>query len=227
MKNQKRFDNQNIHSNQNLAKPSESLGNHNDTFIWEKFKEGDEDALVYIYQKYADGLINYGYRFCRNRELLKDAMQELFFNLIKNRKNLSATTNIKFYLFKSFRRKIIEKLNSKSNLNLALENFENEVITELNPESIFIEEQLDQNQKKLLQKALEQLSPVQKEIICLYFFEGFSYDKIAQIFEYKNTRSVRNLVYRAIEKMIEFINGSGHSINSLLILICLNQVFQA
>jgi RNA polymerase sigma-70 factor (ECF subfamily) len=129
-------------------------------------------------------------------------------------------------LFKSFRRKVIEKAKLKPQQSLDLDLHEHNAVTILNPESIFIDEQLDRRQKLLLSKALEQLSPVQKEVICLYFFEGFSYEKIAEIFEYSHTRSVRNLVYKAIEKMTDYINDSGLQLDSIILLVSFNYIFQ-
>jgi len=177
--------------------------------IWKDFKSGNEASLVYIYRTYADILFKYGQQFCKDKELLKDSLQELFLDLIKNRENLGDTSSIKFYLFKSFRRKIAKKSNRDLNLHLDIDEHIDSIVVKIDPETIFIEDQINEQKKNLLKKAIDELNPIQKEAICLYFFEGFSYEKIAEIFEYSNVKSVRNMIYRAIEDMTIFIKKSG------------------
>ena len=177
--------------------------------IWKDFKSGNEASLVYIYRTYADILFKYGQQFCKDKELLKDSLQELFLYLIKNRENLGDTSSIKFYLFKSFRRKIAKKSNRDLNLHLDIDEHIDSIVVKIDPETIFIEDQINEQKKNLLKKAIDELNPIQKEAICLYFFEGFSYEKIAEIFEYSNVKSVRNMIYRAIEDMTIFIKKSG------------------
>ncbi len=185
--------------------------------IWEDFKLGSETALVYIYRTYADILFKYGQQFCKDKELLKDSLQELFLDLIKNRENLSNTSSIKFYLFKSFRRKIAKKANRNLNLHLDIDEHIDSIVVKMDPETIFIEDQMNQQKQDLLKKAIEELNPIQKEAICLYFFEGFSYAKIAEIFDYSNVKSVRNMIYRAIEDMTIFIKKSGIVLELILL----------
>lgn len=71
----------------------------NDRELWDSFKAGDDRAFSQIYETYADLLFSYGMRFTSNREIVRDTLQELFIKLYKNRKNLSTTDHIKFYLF--------------------------------------------------------------------------------------------------------------------------------
>src|SRR5690606_41088830 len=52
-------------------------------------------------------LLNYGYKITSDRTLIEDSIQDLFFELWKNRANISETTSIRFYLFKALRYKIV------------------------------------------------------------------------------------------------------------------------
>lgn len=194
----------------------------NESLIWENFKQGNEEALIYIYRNYADTLFRYGRQFCSDRELLKDALQELFFDLIKNRKKLGKTTSIKFYLFRSFRRKIAKKMNQRDHDFADIDDHADQLVINLNPETIFIADQINENQKKLLDQAINQLNGKQKEAIYLYFFEGFSYEKIAEIFELQNIKSARNMVYRAIDSMTAFIKKSGAHLETFLLIFLIN-----
>ncbi|MEM1135004.1 MAG: hypothetical protein AAGI07_04130, partial [Bacteroidota bacterium] len=82
-----------------------------DVDIWASFKKGDEEAFLYIYNKYFYDLMNYGIQFSQDIELLKDCIQDLFISLRKKRESLGDISySIKSYLFKSLKRSIIKKL---------------------------------------------------------------------------------------------------------------------
>jgi hypothetical protein len=74
--------------------------------IWQNFKDGEEKAFIWIYKTYFDTLYNYGRQFDLDTEFVKDQIQDLFIYIRNNRKQLADVKSIKFYLFKSLRKKI-------------------------------------------------------------------------------------------------------------------------
>src|SRR5215210_4417778 len=87
--------------------------NSNDTLdseIWIRFKSGDKKALSYIYTRYFEKLYNYGSRITKDFGLTEDSIQDLFVEFWNKREEMSDVKNIRFYLYKSLRRKIIYKL---------------------------------------------------------------------------------------------------------------------
>jgi RNA polymerase sigma-70 factor (ECF subfamily) len=67
-------------------------------------------------------------------------------------------------------------------------------------EEILIRVQGDQEMNQRLHSALTKLSPKQKEFVKLKFFEGLTYDEIAE----KHTQSVKtcyNVIYDAIKSL--------------------------
>ena len=54
--------------------------------------------------------------YSRDRELVKDCIHDLIFDLYKYRKNLAENDNIRNYLFKSLKRKVLAS--GKKNLRL-------------------------------------------------------------------------------------------------------------
>ena len=81
-----------------------------DQEIWKAFKEGNEVAFAHIYNLYFSVLYRYGSQFSRDRNFIKDAIQDLFMELLRKRTRLSDTNSIKYYLFKSLKITIINKL---------------------------------------------------------------------------------------------------------------------
>ena len=71
--------------------------------IWNSFLKGEEDAFDKIYSFYYKNLYEYGMRKYNNEIIVQDAIQNLFVRLWANRKGLSKTTNIKYYLFSSLK----------------------------------------------------------------------------------------------------------------------------
>ena len=80
--------------------------------LWRAFKSGDQAAFARMYQCYSRVLYGYGFRVTHDAALIEDCIQDLFIELWRTRENLSDTTSIKFYLFRSLRRRISRTINA-------------------------------------------------------------------------------------------------------------------
>ena len=172
----------------------------NDKKIWEDFRTGDSYALSHIFYQQVDVLFRYGCKFTPDKELIKDTIQDLFFDLIRTRKNLGDTDNIRFYLIKSFRRKLFRNLNSSKNLNA------NDEIIEVQANIIYsVEEELIgredlSEREQIVRMALKEISPKQREILFYRFNCEFEYDQICEIMSLKYD-SARKQVFRALKAL--------------------------
>src|SRR5690554_6494925 len=101
-----------------------------DKEIWNDFRKGKNYALSHIYHQHVQSLFRYGRKFSSDDELIKDTIQDLFFDLIRTRENLGETDNICFYLMRSFRRKLAKNLKNNFPLDFS-EDFD------LTPEIIY------------------------------------------------------------------------------------------
>jgi RNA polymerase sigma factor (sigma-70 family) len=70
----------------------------------------------------------------------------------------------------------------------------------ISAEMRLIDGQLDHHKRKLLEKKLNELPPLQREALILYFYEGLKYQQIAEMLGIK-TKSSRELVYRATNSL--------------------------
>lgn len=177
----------------------------NDVNIWRMFKQGDNDAFSAIYNNHSKRLYLYGLKITRNRTLIEDTLQDLFYELFRNRKSIGETDNILSYLLTSFRRKLFRKLKSEFRYDLTDETpeYQFDVMYSIEHEIVLDEGKNQRN--KLFINALEQLSPRQKEAIYLKFTNGLGYEEISGILE-MSTESCRNLIYRAIKALKEGIH---------------------
>ena len=172
--------------------------------IWEAFKSGNESAFIYIYETYFDVLFVYGCQFTRNEDIVKDAIQDLFIEIRKNRGRLGKTDSIKFYLYKSLKRTVIKACGQWYNRCEGIDN-NTAFGFVFSHEQILIERQLDEEKTKKLNKAIQSLSPRKREIIYYFYYEGLSYQQIQELMEMSHVRSVRNLLYKALDFLREQI----------------------
>ena len=177
---------------------------HEDTAIWKAFKNGSESAFIHIYEAYFDKLFIYGSQFTSDKGRVKDAIQDLFIDLRKNRARLGDTTSIKFYLFKCLKRWIIKESGHWFN---KCEEFSGDMAFHftLSHEQVLIDRQLDEDKTIRLNKALAELSPRKREVIYYFYYEGMSYLQIKELMNMSHVKSVRNLLYKAIDFLRENI----------------------
>jgi len=171
-----------------------------DKKIWDDFRSGESYALSHIYYKYVQLLFGYGKNFMKDDDLIKDSIQDMFFDLIKSRQNIGETDNIKFYLLRSLRRKLVYNL-KKQNLsyfrkseNMWYAAYDDSV------ESNYIEEEKRQYRDKTIKEALQVLTPKQREILYYRYICEFEYEQICEIMSIKYD-SARKQVCRAIKEL--------------------------
>lgn len=185
-----------------LAKDSDLIAD--DAVVWSFFKSGNESAFIKIYENNFDKLYSYGLRISKDRDLVKDAIQDLFIDLRKKRNTLGNTDNIKFYLFKCLKRRIIKE-SGKWYANLEDVNDNYFFSFNFSHEHHLIKRQIDEEQVSKLDAAIKKLSPRKKEVIYYFFYEGLSYQQIQEIMGLENVKSARNLIYKALDFLREVL----------------------
>lgn len=176
--------------------------NKTDKEIWKAFKSGSEVAFIYIYRTYFNTLYRYASQFCRDRDTIKDAIQDLFIELLNKRNKLSDTTSIKFYLFKSIKINLISKFKvRKIDYYSEIKGFD--FGFSMSVEEVIINQQLDEDKKKRIADALQKLRRKQREIIYYYYFENLTFPEIASLLNFSNPKSAQNLLYSALTLLKE------------------------
>lgn len=166
---------------------------------WEQLRKGDKQALFDLYSHTYFHLVRFGLRVTANDELVKDCVTQLFFQLWDKHTRLNAVTQVRAYLFTSLRRMLLDKLDRHSKTDAAINRLSvKEEHEELSYEEIIIQVQHDEELKQKLYKAMEQLTPKQKELVRLMFFEGLNYEQVAA----RTSQSIKtayNTIYNAIQ----------------------------
>jgi RNA polymerase sigma factor (sigma-70 family) len=162
-------------------------------------------------------------RKLQNEELVRDYVHDLFVKLWMNRTTTGTTDNIRYYLLASLRNFILNQTTKKSNLYYVdMEEAESFHITFNAEIEITKLEQTDEQAQKVLQ-ALNQLSPRQKEVLYLRYFEELEYNEIAAMMDI-SVKGVYKLNSRALETLRGILDMPNSSIISLILLLRLKGI---
>jgi len=174
---------------------------NSDTLLWNDFIKGNEDAFRLIYNSYVRSLFKFGCNFTQDEALVKDCIHDVFIDLTKYRSGLSATNNIRLYLYKSLKRKIIHTIN-KNGMFGTIDPEKLPFHYSISVEDELIVNELEKHRYQQLDKAMLTLSPRQKEAIYLKFVSELSYEELSKVMKL-NYQSARNLVFKGLEKLRE------------------------
>jgi RNA polymerase sigma factor (sigma-70 family) len=168
-----------------------------DEELWEEFRQGDRAAYQKLYSKYLSDLYYYGYKIVPDKAMVTDQIQDLFIDLWKYKDNLSRIKNIKHYLYRCLRNRIIKEKSQNRYVVYDMEREYGNDLMVLPLENNIIESQTNSDTKDKLQKAFLALSKRQREVINLLFYEKFSYEEVADIMSI-NLRSVYTLAWKSL-----------------------------
>lgn len=170
---------------------------------WTEFIGGSETAFDFLYDKYFALLYGYGMQFCTDKSVIKDCIQDLFIELWSKKSRLTTVKSVKYYLYKSLRRKIIKTISQKDSLSLEHEMLpvEFNLQTAFSGEAAMMEKEVIQDNERKIQWALKRLTARQKEAVFLKFYENLSYHEIASIMNLTDAKYARKLIYRSLVEL--------------------------
>lgn len=167
-----------------------------EALLWSRLKTGDQAALGELYDRHARVLHRYGRRIVHDDPTIWDAVHDVFVDLWKYRQTLTVEGDGRFYLFRALRNRLVRQVTEAAR-------WADEPLDPpdaLRQDADWLEEPADAETSRKLRRALQALSPRQREIIQLRFFDDRSYDEIAGMLGI-NKQSVHNLVFRALESL--------------------------
>ena len=158
-----------------------------------------------MYNEHFALLNNYGYKFTRDVSLIEDSVHDLFVRLWATRQNLGNPVSVRNYLFKSLRHILLRKMQKKARLSERLreEYYQFQVSFVQHPPASMEDKELQQQVRCII----DGLPARQQEIIYLRFYEGLSYDEIADIMSI-SVSSTYKLLYKALNNLQASMGGS-------------------
>lgn len=140
------------------------IDNHTNAELFALLKKKDGSAFTAIYDRYHKLLYVVAYKYLKDEEYAKDAVQQIFLKLWESHAVLSININLKNYLFTMLKNHVLNEI--RNNLTALEKNYE------LSQSSVEYEEEIiarleDKELKYQLYQAINNL-PVQKKQVCLY-----------------------------------------------------------
>lgn len=145
---------------------------------------------------YADGIYRFALKVIKDSELAKDIVQESFEKLWKNKEAVENSKS-KSYLYTVAYNSMIDKIRK----NKKVEKYADELYNKSNSIN---HDYSDLNE--LLHRAAERLPDVQRSVLLLRDYEGYSYEEIENITGLSLSQ-VKVYIYRARLQMRQFIGS--------------------
>ncbi|GAB3574003.1 hypothetical protein GCM10027578_36020 [Spirosoma luteolum] len=148
-------------------------------------------------------MFNYATRFTKDRDLIKDCIQDLFLELWNRRGVIVETPYVTIYLIKAFRNNLFRRIRRETARPvLSGEGVEWETATadDLTADFKWIADETLASTEQHLRRAVDQLPKRQQEVVFLKFYEGLTNDDIAQVMAIEK-QTVANFLYRAVTQL--------------------------
>jgi RNA polymerase sigma-70 factor (ECF subfamily) len=144
---------------------------------------------------YANRVCRFADRLLCNREMAKDITQDAFTKLWENKSKVELS-KVKSWLFTVAYRDSLKQLESQKRTSYEIEDLELSIETNTN------------NLTEVLEMGMDTLSDIQKSVLLLRDYEGYSYEEIAEISSLTESQ-VKVYIFRARQKMKDFIKNTN------------------
>ena len=164
--------------------------------LWEELLQGDLNALEQIYTSFHSELYHYALKITSQVDLAEDALQDVFVDIWTYRSKLGSIHSVQAYLLRSVRNQCLKLLKRQ-------QRFTN--IDEAGSFDLILPEELqlvDPSQaiKQAIMEGMTKLSPRQREVIYLKYYNNLDYEELAEVLEI-NYQSVINHIHKAMLKL--------------------------
>ena len=172
---------------------------------YRRFLDGDDNGITEIVENYKDGLILYLNGYVKNIFVAEELTEDTFFRLMIKKPKYSGKSTFKSWLYAIGRNVAVDYIRHNSKiLNVPIDDVENYLIEEQSLEQAYIKEE----NKIIVNKALNELIPEYRNVLWLTYFEEFSNKETAIILK-KTERQIKNLLYRARKALKSKLEKEG------------------
>lgn len=182
-----------------------SFDSLSDAQVWRALKQGDKGALECLFFRHHPDLYRYAVKLVANKAMAEDHIQALFLKIWEHRENLGDVKGVKTYLWTALRRSLLKEQQDRRKRSPMKSSERLGEPLQFSAEEIHINRQQLAEVEANLKKALNKLTPKQKEVLYLKFFNGMSYDEIEQIMgiSYQTARNYVSEGLKALKVVLE------------------------
>lgn len=177
-----------------------------------RISQGDRDAFAQLYRLYLNNLYRYIYSLCYVKETSEEIVQDVFFNIWKNRENLVNIISIKAYLYRSAKNQLFNQIQRSKVETRALE----QIISKSSPVENYTDNLLIYGEYyQIAQNAIDLLPEKRKQIFKLRLNDNLSLDEIASKLSISKS-VVKKQLYSGINFVRDYLYKHGELYSLLL-----------
>jgi RNA polymerase sigma factor (sigma-70 family) len=169
--------------------------------LFTKFKEGDDHAFSFFYEFYINDLYAYGISLGGEREVVKDAIQDIFLKIYFEEKNFSSVDHLKYFLLKSLKNRLYNIYKSKA---VSATTGISEDVLGFSITTTVLDRIIDEEDRTMIRQQIDELlsklTSRQKEAIYLRFMQEMEYEDIAEIMNITQ-HAARKLISRSLKRL--------------------------
>jgi len=180
-----------------------SRSNYDENTMLELLSKGSEYAFTELFSRYRTKVYSVAFRFLRSQAAAEEVVQDVFLKCWLKRETLPGVKNLDAYLKVVTRNLVLNRFRKLANEAAAQE--------ELGRREIMVNDtdhRIQEHQyQAIIQAALGQLSPQQREVYRLAKEEGLSHEAIATRMHISAV-TVKSHMARALQSIRRYLNGS-------------------
>ena len=181
--------------------------------------DGDEDAFCELYAAYKNRLLYFAMKFVKSREFAEDIFQDAFTVVWQSRRFINPDASFSSYLYTIVRNRILNQIRDMANEDKLKDHILPHAVDSANETNNKI---LFDDLKDVLSRALEQLTPRQREVFNMSRDLQMSHKEIAEALGV-SVNTVQEHISVSLKVIRAYLTKySGTSADILLILLCLN-----
>lgn len=155
--------------------------------------QGDLQVMHQLFERYSVRIYNYCVKVTREKAASEDLAQETFYRVIKHRQSFNQQT-FAAWIFTIARNLCFDYLKRAEKQELKTEGLEGHL------EAGSLDEVAADDRMAHLRNALDQLDPLDQELIVLSRYEKLTYKEMATVLNLSEA-AVRNRLHRALKKL--------------------------
>ncbi|RZS74526.1 RNA polymerase sigma factor [Pseudobacter ginsenosidimutans] len=197
---------------------------HNEIILLKQVSENHEPAFRQLYEGYAPGVYAVALQHLKLPHLAEDIVQSVFLKLWENRTELTSIQHFASWFYTIVRNTIVSSLRKQGSHETYINYLKERMEIAMDSPELHL---MKKEQVKLVQQAVDQLSPQQRTAFKLQREEGLSYEEIGQRMGIA-TNTVRVHLHKAMESLRNYIlthSPNGAMVACLLPLILLDPNF--
>jgi RNA polymerase sigma-70 factor (ECF subfamily) len=166
--------------------------------------DGDKGALGELYARYQERLTRFLTRLTKNPSLADEIVNEVFLTVWQQADEFEGRSQVSTWLTSIARHKAISAIRRRSEMQLD----EGFAMTIEDPSDNAAAKMDKRDRHQVLQQCLAKLSPAQREVIDLFYFQDTPIQEVA-LRTGVSTNTVKTRMFYARTRMAELLNEAG------------------